>query len=108
MSLLPKPPSRFVLKNSQCSSRDRAGTFSSEALLTFAPRLTGAPHGASRLARSVTQRSRPPNPPGRSEPKYSVRPSLEIAGPASMNAEFTIGPRFTGAAQSEYAGPALG
>src|SRR5919112_4867211 len=40
-------------------------------------------------------------PPGRSEPKYRLRPSLEISGVKSMNGEFTAGPRLVGADHAE-------
>src|SRR5215204_6336757 len=46
--------------------------------------------------------SSPPTPPGRVEVKYRLRPSLEIAGPRSIEVEFTVGPRLIGADQSEY------
>src|SRR5690242_2093637 len=36
--------------------------------------------------------------------KYRLRPSLETDAPCSMNGEFTIGPRLTGADQSEKRG----
>jgi hypothetical protein len=42
-----------------------------------------------------------PNPPGRSEVKYRLSPFLDMAGPKSLTAELTMGPRLTGAAQSE-------
>src|SRR3989442_3061306 len=68
------------------------------------PRFTGAPQGSSILARCDTQMSVPPNPPGRSELTYRLRPSLEIAGCCSFAAELTTGPRFTGEPQGPYAG----
>ena len=46
--------------------------------------------------------SSPPKPPGRVEAKYRLSPSLEIAGPRSIEAELTVGPRLIGADQSEY------
>src|SRR6185503_15460107 len=42
-----------------------------------------------------------PKPPGRSELKYRLSPFLEMAGAKSLNGELTMGPRLTGAAQSE-------
>src|SRR5437660_12505957 len=107
-SFCPKPPGRSLLKNIQCSSRESAGTFSRLVLLTTAPRFTGGPHGASRLTRRDTQMSRPPKPPGRSDPKNRLSPSFAMAGPASVDGELITGPRFTGTPQSEYMGAALG
>jgi hypothetical protein len=42
-----------------------------------------------------------PKPPGRSELKYRLRPFLEMAGAKSLNGELMMGPRLTGADQSE-------
>jgi hypothetical protein len=58
----------LLLKKSQSSSRERAGTFSIAPVLTTAPRFIGGPHGDSESGRWDSQISEPPNP-GRSEPK---------------------------------------
>ena len=101
MSLDPRLPGRSLLKNSRCSLRDSAATASRPAVLTAGPRWAGGPHGSFRLARCDTQMSVEPYPPGRSEWKYRLNPSLEMAGPPSAKVELTTGPRFTGADQSE-------
>src|SRR2546422_4202414 len=51
----------------------------------------------------------PPNPPARNDPKYRLRPSLEIAGPFSRRTELITGPRLTGLDHPENFGdPATG
>src|SRR5438093_11788183 len=53
--------------------------------------------------------SEPPNPPSRNDPKYRLRPSLEIAGPFSLRTELIPGPRLTGVDHPENFGdPATG
>src|SRR5207249_9825790 len=53
--------------------------------------------------------SDPPNPPSRNDPKYRLRPSLEIAGPFSLRTELITGPRLTGVDHPENFGdPATG
>src|SRR6058998_3676614 len=53
--------------------------------------------------------SEPPNPPSRNDPKYRLRPSLEIAGPFSLRTELITGPRLTGVDHPENFGdPATG
>src|SRR6266516_6763902 len=49
--------------------------------------------------RVVTYRSLFPNPPARSEKKYSVVPSKESAGAPSNAVLLTVGPRLTGVDQ---------
>jgi hypothetical protein len=49
------------------------------------------------VGRFETQMSRPPEPAGRSESKYRLKPSLEIAGAISDDVVLIVGPRFTGA-----------
>src|SRR2546425_2094935 len=83
-------------------SREKAGFPSLDVVLTVGPRFTGDPHGSSTLARCETYMSKPPSPPGRLEAKYRLRPSFEIAGCWSLDAELMTGPRLTGADQSEY------
>src|SRR2546421_1399770 len=78
-SLPPKPPGRLLLKNNQWPSRDRAGTFSMNAVFTV-PTFVGSPHAPSTVSRWDTQMSKAPEPPGRVDPKYRLRPSLEMAG----------------------------
>ena len=73
-----------------------SGVVSLDELLTVGPRLTGVPHSSSVVARVVTYRSRPPDPPGLSEAKKSHRPSAEMLGPASLDELLTVGPRFIG------------
>ena len=92
MSFPPKPPARLLLKKSQCSSRERMGTFSIPGPLRTAPMLTGVPHGASILVRCDTRMSKLPSPPGRSEAKYSVSPLFDWAGPASLYGELIAEP----------------
>src|SRR3989454_7661251 len=75
----------------------------------FEPRFAGVCHAhaassASVQARCETQMSVPPNPPGRSELMYRLRPSLEIAGCCSFAAVLITGPRLTGADQDPYCG----
>ena len=48
------------------------------------------------VARLVTQRSPAPDPPGRSEVKYSDSPSREMLGPPSKAELLTTGPRLVG------------
>jgi hypothetical protein len=72
------------------------GALSAAELLTVGPRFTGFPHLLSTVGRFVTQRSLPPNPPGRLEPKYSSNPSAEILGEPSLCGLLTIAPRFVG------------
>src|SRR5213593_4651839 len=48
------------------------------------------------------QRSLPPDPPGRLEPKMSVRPSNERLGVTSSDAELSGAPRFTGGDQGSW------
>src|SRR5262249_20120140 len=64
MSWPPWPPVRSLAKNSQCSSRDSAGTNSMAPVLTVAPRFTGVPQASSVDARWETQMSLLPCPPG--------------------------------------------
>src|SRR5213596_3460426 len=101
MSRRPKPPGRSLLKYIVCPSREKEAASSLEAVLIVGPRFTGSPQASSRLARCETQMSFRPKPPGRSELKYRLRPSLESAGPASMNPVLMVGPRLTGADHSE-------
>src|SRR5688572_20674872 len=108
MSMPPEPPVRSLEKNSQCSSRDSAATASVNGVFTGGPMLAGAPHGSSSLARCDTQMSVEPSPPGRSEWKYRLNPSLETAAPASAKVELTGAPRLTGAVHAEYLGAAFG
>ena len=108
MSMPPEPPGRSLEKNSQCSSRDSAATASMNGVFTPVPMLAGRPHGSSSLARCETKMSVEPRPPGRSEWKYRLNPSLEIAGPASAKVELTGAPRLTGAVHAEYLGAAVG
>src|SRR5439155_3277390 len=89
----PTPPSRLLLKNIHRPSREKAGWPSLRPVLTTGPRFIGGFQGLSTVSRFDSQMSAPPNPPGRSEVKYKVRSSLEIAGPDSVKAEFTRGPR---------------
>jgi len=51
MSVPPKPPGRSLLKNIQCPSREKEGTFSVDGVLTIGPRFVGGPQGSSTLAR---------------------------------------------------------
>src|SRR5687767_2900893 len=106
MSFDPNPPRRSLLKNSRWPSRERCGAASMPAVLIVPPRLTGGPHAQSGSPMSVharrdTHRSFDPNPPGRFEAKYKLRPSFEISGVISANGELTVGPRLTGADQAE-------
>src|SRR5262245_36119958 len=96
MSASPKPPRPVEWNSNQCPSREKLGALSSPLLLRAGPRFAGWPHASSRLARRDTQRSSPPWPPGRSELKYRLRPSLEIAGRSSPEGELATGPRLTG------------
>src|SRR2546425_6922003 len=91
---LPGPPTR--LKNIQWPSRENSGTASRTAVLIVGPRFTGGPQESSTLARCDTHMSEPPNPPARNDPKYRLRPSLEIVGPFSLRTEFMAGPRGAG------------
>src|SRR5947208_8736398 len=59
---------------------------------------------ASMQARCETQMSTPPNPPNRSELRYRLSPSLEIAGCCSFAAVLITGPRLTGADHGPYCG----
>ena len=102
------PPGRLLFMNNQCSSRESAGEPSLKAVLIADPRCRGTPHGLSTVARSDTQMSFPPKPPMRSDVKYRLRPSYEIAGPWSLNREFTTDPRLTGLLHSEKCGAAAG
>src|SRR2546428_4911479 len=75
----------------------------------FEPRFAGVCHAhaassASVQARCETQMSSMPNPPGRSELMYRLRPSLEIAGCCSFAVVLITGPRLTGADQGPYCG----
>src|SRR5688572_27149056 len=106
MSFNPNPPGRSLLKNSRWPSRERSGATSLPGVLIVSPRLTGGPHAQSGSpvsvhARRDTHRSFGPNPPGRVEAKYKLRPSFEISGVMSPNGELTVGPRLTGADQVE-------
>jgi hypothetical protein len=58
-------PSRLLLKNSQCSSRDSEGAPSFAAVLMIVPRFSGGPHGSCTEARLDTQMSFPPADPSR-------------------------------------------
>src|SRR5688572_30532193 len=106
MSFDPNPPGRSLVKNSRWPSCERCGAASMPALLIVSSRLTGGPHAQSGSSMSVharrdTHRSFDPNPPGRVEEKYKLRPSFEISGVMSANGELTVGPRLTGADQVE-------
>src|SRR2546422_9340542 len=69
----------------------------------------GGPRAAPALSRSAAQVRAPPNPPSRNDPKYRLRPSLEIAGPFSLRTELIPGPRLTGVDHPENFGdPATG
>src|SRR2546425_6235961 len=104
---LPGPPTR--LKNIQWPSRENSGTASRTAVLIAAPRFAGGPQDSSTLARCDTHMSEPPNPPPRNDPKYRLRPSLEIAGPFSLRTELITGPRLIGVDHPENFGdPATG
>src|SRR5438093_3333033 len=59
------------------------------------PRFTGGPQESSTLGRCDTHMSEPPNPPSRNDPKYRLRPTLEIAGPFSLTTELITRPRLT-------------
>src|SRR6185436_15185259 len=107
MSRIPDVPARSLLKKSKCPSRDSAGMFSTPGVLTMAPTFNGGPHGLCTEARCETQMSLAPNPPGRIDPKYKLRPSFEIAGPCSPTGELIWHPRFVGSAQSESWGAAV-
>src|SRR5262249_14537026 len=85
-------PGRLLMKNSQCPSREMLGLVSSAVELTMAPRLVGAPQAAVTLSRWENQRSMlPPSEPDLLEPKYSLSPSLESVGPASLPVELMTG-----------------
>src|SRR3990172_3462809 len=89
MSEPPQPPGRLEANKNLCPSRGGEGQKSLYGLLIGAPRLPGAPKGPSGLARSATQMSRPPSPPGRSEARYSCRPSRDRIGQPSRNGVFS-------------------
>src|ERR1700687_448344 len=80
---------RLLWKYNQWPSVVRLGAKSPKALFTIVPRLNGGSQQSSRLSRSVTQRSLPPEPPGRFDSKMRLKPSLEMVGWLSLNAELT-------------------
>src|SRR5688572_31785796 len=81
------------------ASGETAGHQSLPLPFTAGPRLNGAVHASERVARDVTQISRRPDPPGRSEEKNSVRPSRDNFGTPSVNGLLMTGPRFCGSFQ---------
>ncbi len=72
---------------------------SRDELLTVGPRFTGIPQGSETIARVVTHRSLPPDPPGRPEPRKSDSQSADMFGQHSLDEVLTVGPRFTGVPQ---------
>src|ERR1700682_409642 len=100
MSWPPDPPARSLAKNIRSPSSENVGTNSVAAELIVDPRFTGAPQASLTAARCETPMSLPPNPPGLVTDRPRLRPSPESAGPSSLAAELTTGPRFTGADQS--------
>src|SRR6266581_3184389 len=80
---------RLLWKYNQWPSVVRLGVASLKALFTIGPRLNGGSQQSSRLSRSVTQRSTPPEPPGRFDWKMRLKPSLEMVGWLSSEAELT-------------------
>src|SRR5215217_477009 len=78
------------------------GAASSSALLITGPRLTGACQLKSSLTfvRVDTHMSFRPNPPGRSDVKYSCNPSGENAGCVSFAVVLMGAPRFLGASHA--------
>ncbi len=75
------------------------GPHSPAELLTVGPRFHGAPQGAETVGRVAIHRSKPPDPPGRSDSKKSDRPSAEILGTFSQAGLLIVDPRFTGSPQ---------
>src|SRR5574341_797315 len=80
---------RLETNMNPCPSRSGEGQKSLYGLLIGSPTLTGAPKGPSGLARSATQMSRPPSPPGRLEAMYSCSPSRDRIGQPSWNGVFS-------------------
>src|SRR3990172_4378414 len=80
---------RLETNMNPCPSRSGEGQKSLYSLLIGSPTLTGAPKGPSGLARSATQMSRPPSPPGRFEAMYNCSPSRERIGQPSRNGVFS-------------------
>jgi hypothetical protein len=68
--------------------------------LTSGPRFSGGSQGALRLGRRATQRSTNPMFPGRSEAKYNLSPSAEIAGEKSARGPRIGSGRRSGAPQA--------
>src|SRR3990172_5260444 len=89
MSLPPQPPGRLETNMNPCPSRSGEGQKSLSVLLIGSPTLTGSPNGPSGLARSATQMSMPPNPPGRSEAMYSCSPLRDRIGQPSRYGVFS-------------------
>ena len=65
------------------------GQKSSAAELTGSPRFSGAPKGASVLARWATQMSSGPIPPGRFDAMYRLSPSGDWIGQPSRDGVFS-------------------
>src|SRR6266581_3718125 len=100
-SASPQPPRPVLWKYMLCPSGVRFGATSIPGELMLRPRCCGVPHGAPMLSRCETQMSSMPNPPGRSELMYRLRPSLEIAGCCSFAVVLITGPRLRGLDQSD-------
>src|SRR4029450_1386562 len=80
MSLLPSGPGARP-KRSCSASQENDGRDSPRAVFTFGPRLTGADHASSTLARVAAQMSAlPPMLPARLDEKTISRPSLRTFG----------------------------
>src|SRR5689334_8609670 len=75
-------PPREEAKYSWRPSGEMLGSASSAGPLIDV-RFCGVENGSERSVRSAYQRSRPPCPPGRSEVKYTRRPSLVSVPPES-------------------------
>src|SRR5688500_4221637 len=84
----------------------------SPAVLFTEPRFTGAGQASLGDRRTLTHKSSAPMPPCRADAKYSARPSAERLGPPSKLVVLIVGPRFTGAPNTnerswEFAGPRI-